>query len=215
MSKSARKTAKPAARRKTAAAKTAAKAEPGRRRGRGRPSDFRPEYCDQVEKLCKLGATDVEIADFFGKAPSTIAKWKIDHPEFSESVKRGKLPADFEVADAFHRRARGFEWDEQQPIKVKEVFYDDKGKKIKEVERVEIVTVHKVVPPDTTAGIFWLINRRGKAPDGNWRQRQEVTGKDGAPLGGDMNLDEVRETLNSKFDRIAAQLAAAQVPRQP
>ena len=214
MSKSARKTAKPAARRKTAAAKPAAKAEPGRRRGRGRPSDFRPEYCDQVEKLCKLGATDVEIADFFGKSESTINLWKLKHPEFSESVKRGKLPADFEVADAFHRRARGFEWDEQQPIKVKEVFYDANGKKTKEVERVEIVTVHKVVPPDTTAGIFWLVNRRGKAPDGNWRQRQEVTGKDGAPLGGDVNLDEVRETINSKFDRIAAQLAAAGVSQQ-
>jgi hypothetical protein len=36
------------------------------------------------------------------------------------------------------------------------------------------------VPPDTTAGIFWLKNRRPEA----WRERQqhEHTGKDGEPI---------------------------------
>lgn len=181
------------------------------KRKRGRPTDFKPEYCEQVEKLCKLGATDVEIADFFGKAQSTIDLWKLRHREFSESIKKGKIPADAEIAHSLHARATGFEWDEQQAIKVKEVIYGDNGKRLKEIERVEIVNVHRVTPPDTGAAIFWLCNRRKE----QWRQRQEITGANGKPLGGDVNLDEVRDAINSKFDRIAATLAARGIPRQP
>jgi hypothetical protein len=31
---------------------------------RGRPSTFKPEYVEQAKKLCLLGATDEDIADF-------------------------------------------------------------------------------------------------------------------------------------------------------
>jgi len=33
----------------------------------GRPSSYRPEFVTQAEKLCRLGATDAELADFFAK----------------------------------------------------------------------------------------------------------------------------------------------------
>lgn len=36
----------------------------------GRPSKFKKEFITQAEKLCRLGATDVEIADFFAIEPS-------------------------------------------------------------------------------------------------------------------------------------------------
>jgi len=36
----------------------------------GRPSEYRDEFAGQAEKLCELGATDSEIADFFAQAPS-------------------------------------------------------------------------------------------------------------------------------------------------
>jgi hypothetical protein len=38
---------------------------PNRRPQPGRPSDYLPEYVDQAAKLCRLGATDAKIADFF------------------------------------------------------------------------------------------------------------------------------------------------------
>jgi hypothetical protein len=38
----------------------------------GRPTLFRPEFVDQVRKLCQLGATDVEVARFFEAATSTL-----------------------------------------------------------------------------------------------------------------------------------------------
>lgn len=117
-------------------------------------------------RLSLLGATDKEMADFFGVAERTLHRWKKTEPAFCQSLKEGKLSADAEVSDRLNQRARGFEYDEAQPIKLKEVIYD-KGKRVKETERIEVVMVHRVVPPDTTACIFWLKNRR----PAQWRDR--------------------------------------------
>ena len=85
----------------------------------GRPTDYLPEYCTQVKKLCLLGATDKEIADFFEVTETTINNWKIDHPEFFESIKAGKITADSEVAGSLFKRAMGFEYDEVTFEKIK------------------------------------------------------------------------------------------------
>ena len=140
----------------------------GESKGRGRPPKYTDKVPAQAYKLCLLGATDAELADFFEVAESTINEWKQSHEDFSESLKRGKAQADAEVSDKLHQRACGYEWDEAVPIKVKEVTYD-KGKRVKETERVEMAMVHKVVPPDTTACIFWLKNRKPSA----WRDKVE------------------------------------------
>ncbi|MBY5810714.1 helix-turn-helix domain-containing protein [Rhizobium leguminosarum] len=65
----------------------------------GRPSSFQPEYVDQVERLCRTGAIDTDIAEFFNVAVSTVYEWKNAYPEFSEPIKRGKAKVDREVAD--------------------------------------------------------------------------------------------------------------------
>lgn len=135
----------------------------------GRPSSFREEFCQQAEKLCRLGATDADMADFFGVTEQTVNNWKQAHPEFFESLKRGKIASDAEVADRLHQRALGFEWDEVVPIKVKEVIYEN-GKRAKEIERVEMTVAHRIVPPDTTACIFWLKNRRSS----DWRDKTDI-----------------------------------------
>lgn len=134
----------------------------------GRPSSYRPEYSEQVQKLARLGATDEDLADFFDVAVRTIANWKDEYPEFLQALKDGKAGSDMGVATRLYERALGFEWQEQQAIKVKDVLFEN-GKKIKETERVEVVTIDRVVPPDTTACIFWLKNRR---PD-KWRDKQD------------------------------------------
>ncbi len=41
-----------------------------------RPIRFRQDYCEQVEKLCRLGATDVQLVDFFRVSERTINTWK-------------------------------------------------------------------------------------------------------------------------------------------
>lgn len=128
----------------------------------GRPSKYSPAYCEQVEKLCKLGATDKEIADFFCIAESTLNLWKLEHKVFSESIKRGKVLADANVADRLYQRAMGFEHDSEE-IKV---VSDGQG----EGSSVVRVPIRKVYAPDTTAGIFWLKNRQ----PAKWRDKVEV-----------------------------------------
>lgn len=53
-----------------------------------RPTKYQEAYAEQARKLCLLGYTDAELADFFEVSESTINKWKLDYPEFSESLKR-------------------------------------------------------------------------------------------------------------------------------
>lgn len=141
----------------------------------GRPTEYKSEYCVQVEKLCKLGATDTEIADFFGVVESTINLWKTEYPEFSESVKKGKIWADAEVAHSFHKRATGYKYDEVTYEKLAEA---EGGMKVgdegdiedtkKETYKRKVVT--KEVPPDGGAALNWLKNRQKD----KWRDKQEV-----------------------------------------
>ena len=137
----------------------------------GRPTEYQPEYAAQVEKLCQLGATDSEIADFFGVSVRTIHRWKIEHEEFCHSIKSGKEKADERVERSLYQKATGYDYTEEQAIKIKVEQHK---------EEVEVVQITKHAPADTTAAIFWLKNRRKD----QWRDKQEheVTGKDGTPL---------------------------------
>lgn len=130
----------------------------------GAPSKYKQEYCEQVFKLCLLGATDKEIADFFNVKESTINNWKVYHPEFLESIKKGKLNADAEVANSLYKRALGFEYDE---ITYEKINIDVDG--IEEATDEDIKTeaykkkiVSKMIVPDVAAQNIWLKNRRGK-----------------------------------------------------
>ena len=150
---------------KPAKAKPSTKGKPNKR-GRGQPSAYRAEYCEWARKLAKLGATDKDLAEAFEVTEQTVNNWKIAHPDFFESLKDGKARADAEVASKLFHRATGYQHPE-----------DD----IKNVNGQIIITpMIKHYPPDTTAAIFWLKNRR---PD-LWRDKveQEHTGPGGGPV---------------------------------
>jgi len=137
--------------------------------GAGRPTLYDPKMNRQAEKLCKLGATDKELAEFFDVAESTLHLWKLEHPKFSESIKKGKEIADAEVADKLYRRATGYS-------------HPDVDIKMFEGEIV-ITKLTKHYPPDTAAAIFWLKNRRKD----KWRDKIEHgltdgNGNDVAPV---------------------------------
>jgi hypothetical protein len=140
----------------------------------GRPTLYRPEFEEQVYKLCLLGAIDKDIADFFEVSVATINTWKHEHPKFLESIRNGKRVADTNVAHSLYKRATGAEYTTHQAFKVKRVEYDEKGKKISEAEEVITVPVDCAVPPDTTAASFWLKNRASDI----WRDRVEMTRPD-------------------------------------
>lgn len=146
----------------------------------GRPSLYRTEYADQVFKLCLLGATDKDLAEFFEVCEATINNWKLDYPDFRVQLKAGKKQADMHIANKLFNRAEGARWTEETAVKVKIDHYDDLGKKIRTEEHVEIVPLQKGAAPDTTAIIFWLKNRDPK----RWRDKQdlELSGKDGGAI---------------------------------
>lgn len=128
----------------------------------GRPTSFKPEYVAQAFKLALLSATDVQLADFFEVAESTITKWKLDYPKFSAALKKGKDDADAAVVKSLYHRAIGYEHPAVKIITVARG--NNEGADVQEVPYTEHY------PPDTTAAIFWLKNRQSA----NWRDRKEV-----------------------------------------
>lgn len=143
--------------------------------GLGRPSDYKPEYAKQAEKLARLGATDQEVASFFEVDVRTVYRWKHDHDDFCHALKVGKTVADDRVERSLYQKAIGYE---QQEVKI---FMPASAE-----EPVYAPFVAKIAP-DTTAAIFWLKNRRSQ----EWRdvKAQEHSGPDGQPIRTDARLD--------------------------
>ena len=123
---------------------------------RGRPTSYKPEYAAQAEKLCALGATDMEIADFFEVDVRTINRWKGQFEEFCQSLKVGKENADKRVERSLFNRANGYEHEEVDIRVIK--------------DEVVMTPIRKYYAPDTTACIFWLKNRK----PAEWRDKQEM-----------------------------------------
>ena len=53
----------------------------------GRPSEYRPEYCERVVELGRLGMSVVEMASDIGVSRNTMeTRWTEAHPEFREAL---------------------------------------------------------------------------------------------------------------------------------
>ena len=125
---------------------------------RGRPSSYKPEYAEQAAKLCLLGATDQEIADFFKVDVRTVYRWKHDHDEFCQALKAAKDTAYERVERSLYQRAIGYEQDE-----VKIFMPSGRDDPVYAPYRAKVA-------PDVTAAIFWLKNRRSQ----DWRDKQDI-----------------------------------------
>lgn len=53
----------------------------------GRPSDYRPEYCDKIIEFMGDGSSLTAFAASLGTHRDTIHEWAKVHPEFSDSKK--------------------------------------------------------------------------------------------------------------------------------
>lgn len=123
----------------------------------GRPTDYDPAFPERARKLCQLGATDVELADFFEVDVRTIYRWKHLHEEFCQAVTCGKEAADHRVERALYNRAVGYSYPAVKifmPAGAEKPVYAD-------------YTEH--VPPDPGAAFNWLKNRRKD----DWRDKHE------------------------------------------
>lgn len=120
--------------------------------------------CDRARSAAILGATDKQLARILGIGVRTLHRWKKDHPEFMDALSEGKDEADQKVIESLFRRATGYSHPDVHITNYQGV--------------ITQTAITKHYPPDTTAAIFWLKNRK---PD-EWRDRQEHTGAGGGPI---------------------------------
>ena len=113
----------------------------------GRPTEYdAKKHCELVYNYCLLGATDEQLAEFLNICTATLYNWKNTYPDFLEAINSGKQNADAMVAKSLFHRALG---------------YSHKEDDIRTCDNQVVITeTTKHYPPDTTACIFWLKNRR-------------------------------------------------------
>ncbi|WP_142414404.1 transposase [Hathewaya massiliensis] len=129
------------------------------------------------------GLTDEQIAKNLGIGLTTFYKYKKEHSELSEVLKKGKEVIDFEVENALLKRALGYR-------------YKEVTKEISEVTGELEVTkeVEKEVLPDTTAQIFWLKNRKPQ----EWRDKQDIEHSGNMKINSTTKLDSILEQLGDE-----------------
>jgi hypothetical protein len=57
---------------------------------RGRPSDYREEFCDQVIELGKQGKSVVQIASALDCHKDSLYEWEKVYPDFSDALSRAR-----------------------------------------------------------------------------------------------------------------------------
>lgn len=122
----------------------------------GRPPKYKPSFADQAAKLCLLGATNADLADFFEVSIRTVERWTVEHEDFCRAVKEAKDAADAKVERSLYQRAVGYTFDSEK-------VFNNRGEIVRAKTREHVA-------PDVTAQIFWLKNRQRE----RWRDKQDV-----------------------------------------
>jgi len=112
------------------------------------------ERLSLIEKWARDGLTEEQIAKNLGISKSTLNFYKTEHPDFLDSIKRGREPFIAEVENALVNRALGMEHKESK------TYIRDEGGK---VTRYKEETM-KYYPPDVAACNIILKNKDKK----NW-----------------------------------------------
>lgn len=127
------------------------------------------ENLARVRGWFRNGLTDEEVCKKMDIGVTTLYRWKQESPELRQAIIDGKAPFDDMVEEALFKRAIGYE--------VTEGRINEDGTK---------VMIKKHIPPDTTAGIFWLKNRRKD----KWRDKWDVEVTGDLPV---VIVDDVKE----------------------
>lgn len=143
-----------------------------------------PEGLLKIEGWARDGLTNEQIAGNMGISRETLNQWSKKYPDISDALKKGKEITDRKVENALLNKALGFTKTIRKAFKCKDVIYDN-GKRVSEKERIEYADEEVYIPPDTTAQIFWLKNRK---PD-QWRDKRDI--EHSGEIGGVVIVDDI------------------------
>lgn len=129
----------------------------------GAPSLYQKKFDKQAYKLCLLGATDLDLANFFEVEQNTINTWKLKYKSFQLSIKEGKETSDMEVAQSLYKSCKDRTIIEEVVVKTKNPG-PDAG------ETIEVIRTKKTIPGDFRSQQFWLRNRKSTA----WKDKQDI-----------------------------------------
>lgn len=110
----------------------------------------------KIEGWARDGCTDKEIAANIGINPDTLYTWKKKFPILADTLKKGKDVVDRQVEKSLLQRALGYS-------------YEETSEKYEGGVMTERKVTKKHIPPDTTAQIFWLKNRKPE----QWRDKPQ------------------------------------------
>lgn len=127
------------------------------------------------------GLTDEQIAKNIGINRKTLYEWKKKYDLISNTLKKGKTIYDVEAEQNLHKVGQGYYVEE-----VETYITETNGVQTKRIKKTK-----KWVPPNVTALIFWLKNRK---PD-VWmdRKAKEIEVKN------DGNLEKYFELLDKEI----------------
>ena len=114
----------------------------------GRSTKYSDDIVEKAKYWARDGCTDEEIAKKLNIGLRTLYTWLNKYPHFKQALKENKEIVDYQVENALLKRALGFEYEETEMVASK----DGKTTRVKKIK--------KIMPPDTTAAIFWLKNRQ-------------------------------------------------------
>jgi hypothetical protein len=111
---------------------------------------FRSDFYRQVYYLARLGARDIDIAEFFRVTIDTVETWKVKKADFRDAWREGRWIFGMHVGETLGQRAMGYDYDEVEESE----HIDRQGNKRKLVK-----VSHKHMPPEVNALMYILNNR--------------------------------------------------------
>lgn len=145
---------------------------------------LQPEKLIILQGWARDGLADKQIAANMGVSIASFYEYKNKYPEFSDTLKKGKEVVDFEVENALLKRALGY------TITINEQKVDKEG-------CIHTLKKDVHIPPDTTAQIFWLKNRK---PD-KWRDKVVDSENEEAITNATDILVKIRKTVDDRYER--------------
>lgn len=157
---------------------------------------------DLVEGWARDGLTDLQMMENLRISSQLFYRWKREHPEFAEALRKGKDIVDRQVEKKLFDKAMGYEFVEEtkEPFLITDKqgrpVLDKDGNEQYEMRVTKSVTKH--IAPDNTSIIFWLKNRKPE----QWRDKKNIEHEGQIGVANlEYMTDEELEKALKEFDR--------------